>query len=152
VQAGEDSVRLTWPPVNTTGAPVVNYRVYGSLEPIDDLEAEGVMGVGNVTPTDAPSHLVTDLEVGATYYFTVVTEDDRGRTSNGSPPLASVTLPVPKEEGPSTWEVIGPPLTMVLLVLLGVLAFYIVVSRHRRYGRVLSRRPGWEKRNNGGDD
>lgn len=72
--------------------------------------------------------------------------------SNGSPQLASVTLPVPKEEGPSTWEVIGPPLTFVLLVLLGVLAVYVVVSRHRRYGRVLSRRPSWEKRNNGGDD
>jgi len=150
VQAGEESVRLTWPPVNRTGAPVVNYRVYLSQQPITDVGAEGASWTGNVTPTSEPSYLATGLEVGTTYYFTVVTEDDRGRTSNGSPQLASVTLPVPEEEGPSTWDVIGPPLTVVLLGLLVVLALYVVVSRHRRYGRILSRRPRWERNNNGG--
>jgi hypothetical protein len=150
VQAGKDSVRLTWPAVNSTGAPVVNYRVYRSLEPITDLEAEAVFMDGNVTPTSQPTHLVTGLKVGTTIYFCVVTEDDKGRTSNGSPQLASVSLPVPKEEGPTTWEVIGPPLTLVLIALLGVLAVYVVVSRQRRYGRMLSRRPRWERNGNGG--
>ena len=152
VQVGEDSVRLTWPPVNSTGSPLVNYRVYRSNEPITIVDAEGVVMVGNVTPSSEPTHLVTDLEVGSTYYFIVVTEDDRGRTSNGSPQMASVTLPVPVEKEPSLWEVIGPPLTIVLVVLLVVLAAYVVVSRHRRYGRILSRRPSWEKNNNGGKD
>jgi hypothetical protein len=141
---------LTWPAVNRTGAPVVNYRVYQSQQPITDVGAEGASWTGNVTPTSEPSYLATGLEVGTTYYFTVVTEDDRGRTSNGSPQLASVTLPVPEEDGPSTWDVIGPPLTVVLLGLLVVLALYVVVSRHRRYGRILSRRPRWERNNNGG--
>ena len=152
VQAGEDSVRLTWPPVNVTGSPVVRYRVYLSPEPIADVGAGGVTWAGNVTPSDEPTHLVTGLEVGNGYYFTVVTEDGSGRTSNGSPQLASVSLPVPREEGPGTWEVWGPTITLVLLVLLVVLAIYVVVSRQRRYGRILSRRPRWERNGNGGKD
>ncbi|UCC93256.1 MAG: fibronectin type III domain-containing protein, partial [Thermoplasmata archaeon] len=152
VQAGEDSVRLSWPAVNRTGAPVVNYQVYVSTEPIVDLEADGVLMAGNVTPTTEPTHLVTDLEVGTTYYFCVVTEDGSGRTSDGPPQMASVSLPVPKEEGPSTWEVIGPPLTIILILLLCVLTVYVVVTRHRRYGRLMSRRPRWERNGNGGKE
>jgi hypothetical protein len=152
VQAGEDSVRLSWPAVNRTGAPVVKYMVYVSTEPITDVEADGVVMDGNVTPTTEPTHLVSDLAVGTTYYFTVVTEDASGRTSNGSPQLASVSLPVPKEEGPSTWEVIGPPLTLILIVALIVMAIYVAVTRQRRYGRMLSRRPRWERNGNGGKE
>jgi hypothetical protein len=152
VQAGEDSVRLTWRAVNVTGAPVVNYRVYASSEPIEKVTDAGVEWAGNVTPAAEPTYLLTDLEVGGTYYFTVVTEDDRGRTSNGAPQVASVTLPVPEKTEPGFWEVWGPTVTIVLLVFLAVLAIYMVVSRQRRYGRILSRRPSWERNGNGGSE
>ena len=154
VQAGEDSVRLTWLPVNTTGSPVVNYMVYRSYLPEIPYEPGPpiMFPVGNVTPSSEPTYLVTDLDVGRSYSFAVVAVDDRGRTSPGSMQMASVTLPVPEKDESGLWEVVGPPLTIVLLVLLVVLALYVVVSRHRRYGRILSRRPSWEKNNNGGKD
>jgi hypothetical protein len=148
-QVGEKSARVSWTGVNQTGAPVVNYRVYLSQSPIATVDDEGVLLVGNVTPTVDPSHLVTGLEAGATYYFAVEAEDGRGRTSEGTPQVASVTIPVPEVEEPSTWEVIGPPLTIVLAVLLVVIVVYLAVSRYRRYGRLLSRRPAWEKKNGG---
>ena len=152
VQAGEDSVRLTWRAVNVTGAPVVKYRVYVSDQPIEDLSDPSVVWTGNVTATAEPTHLVTDLALGTTYYFAVVTEDDRGRTSNGAPQVASVSIPVPREERPGVWEEWGPTVTVVLLFLLVVLVIYVLVSRQRRYGRILSRRPSWERNGNGGKE
>lgn len=149
VQAGEDSVRLTWTAVNRTGSPLARYRVYVSDLPITSLTSEGVRPAGNVTPSDSPSLLVTGLDPGGTYYFAVVAEDDKGRTGNGSPQVASVTLYESKEEGPSTWELVGPPLAMFMAMLLVVLVAYVAVNRHRRYGRLLSRRPTWEKPKNG---
>jgi hypothetical protein len=150
VQVGEGSARLSWPPVNVTGAPVVNYRVYMSPEPIGTVDDEGVMWIANVTPTGEPDYLATGLEQGATYYFTVVSEDGRGRISEGAPQVASVTIPVVKVEGPSLWDEFGPWITGVLAIAVLVLLAYVGISRQRKYGRLLSRRPAWERGNNGG--
>jgi hypothetical protein len=152
VQAGEDSVRLSWNAVNVTGAPVVNYRVYMSTRSITDLAEDGSLLVGNVTPTSDPTHLVTGLEVDVTYYFAVEAEDGRGRTSMGAPQVASVVLPKPQEVEPSLWEVYGPTITTVLIIVILALLVYVLVTRQRRYGRILSRRPSWERNgNNGGN-
>ena len=149
VHSGADSARLTWMAANVTGSPVVNYRVFMSREPISDLSGIAVRSIGNVTPTAEPTLLVTDLEQGTTYYFAVQAEDGMGHISPGVPQVASVNIPVVEEEGPSLWEVIGPPLTTVfIIVILGLLA-YVYVSRQRKYGRLLSKRPAWAKRENG---
>jgi hypothetical protein len=151
VQVGEESVRLTWRAVNITGSPVVRYRVFLSLQPIIDLSNESVHDVDNVSASPEPTYLVTGLEPGTTYYFAVDAQDDRGRVSAGSLPSASVTVTLPPEEEEDPWEVYGPALTAVLVVVIISLVIYVVFSRQRRYGRIMSRRPSWERRSNGGN-
>ena len=151
VQVGEESVRLTWEAVNVTGSPVTKYRVFMSLEPIVGLEGEDVQRVDNVTPLPEPTLLVVDLVPGTTYYFTVDAMDDTGRVSTDSLPSASVTLTMPPEEEADPWEVYGPAITAFLIIVIISLVIYVAHSRQRKYGRILSRRPSWEKRNNGGN-
>ncbi len=151
VQAGEGSVRLAWESNNITGSPVVRYRVFMSLEPITDLADEDVTSVGNASAGPDPTILVTELEPGTTYYFCVDAVDDRGRISAGSLPSASVTLSVPPEEGTDLWEVYGPYVTIILIVVIIGLLAYVAMNRQRRFGRILSRRPSWEQNKNGGN-
>jgi hypothetical protein len=151
VQSGATSVRVSWLPVNVTGSPLVAYRVLMSTEPMVDPEGPDVILVDNVTPSSEPSLLVTELEPGTTYYFAVEVVDSKGHTGEGSMQVASLTIPVPKKEEPGLWEVVGPPLTIVLLIVIIALAAYVAVSRQRRYGRLLKRRPGRSKGRNGGN-
>ncbi len=151
VQVGEQSVRLTWEAVNITGSPITRYRVFMSLEPIVDLEAEGVQAMDNVSASPEPTLLVTDLVPGTTYHFTVDATDDRGRVSGGPLPSSSVTLAMPPEEEADPWEVYGPTVTAILIVVIVALVIYVAFSRQRRYGRILSRRPSWERKDNGGN-
>jgi fibronectin type 3 domain-containing protein len=148
VQAGEGSVRLTWESNNITGSPIVRYRIFMSLDPITDLADENVTGVGNASAGPDPTTLVTELEPGTTYYFCVDAVDDRGRISAGSLPSASVTLSVPPEEETDVWEVYGPYITGILVVVIIGLLAYVAMNRQRRFGRILSRRPSWEQNNN----
>jgi len=151
VQAGEGSVRLDWEANNISGSPVVRYRAFMSLEPITDLANEDVTSIGNASAVPDPTILVTDLEPGTTYYFCVDAVDDRGRISAGSLPSASVTLSVPPEEETDLWEVYGPYITGILIVVIIGLLAYVAMNRQRRYGRILSRRPSWEQNKDGGN-
>jgi hypothetical protein len=152
VTAGATSVRLAWEATNVSGAPVDRYIVYMSTSPITDLEGEDVEQVADVEQSSEPSCLLSDLETGVTYHFAVVVVDTAGHTSPGTPPTTSVSVPEPKDEDPSFWEVAGPPLAVVSLLIMVAFAVYVAISRQRRYGRLLARRPPWARKANGGKD
>jgi len=150
VQAGDDSARVSWQRANAS--LIARYAVYVSREPIMALHGPNVTLAGNVTPVAEPSMLVTGLQAGATYHFTVVAVDTKGRTSDGALPAASVTMQVKREQGPSFMDVWGVPIVVVALLVAACAVAVVAAGRTRKYGRILSRRPGWERGRNGGGD
>jgi hypothetical protein len=120
-----------------------------SRDPITRVDGPNVTFAGNVTPLANTSLLVSGLEPGATYHFAVVVVDTGGRTSAGSPPVASVTLQEAKEEGPGPLERWGMPIAIVVLAAVAAISVYVAVSRTRKYGRLMSRRPSWERQRYG---
>ena len=149
VQVGTDAARLDWTPSN--GTLVVRYDVYMGTGPVLALDGPNVTLAGNVSATAAESLLVTGLESGRTYHFTVVAVDARGRTSASTLPSATVTMQLPAERGPTLLERWGLPLALLAVIVVLAAALWVVVSRLRRYGALLSRAPPW-KRRSGGDD
>ncbi len=146
-QVGADGARLNWTPSN--GSLVVRYDVYLGTGPILALDGPNVTLAGNVSATAAESLLVTGLEPGATYYFTVVAVDARGRTSAATLPSASLALQVAEEHGPSFMERWGLPIALLAVIVVLAAALWVVTSRMRRYGALLSRAPPWKRKNGG---
>ena len=148
VQVGDDGARLNWTPSN--GSLVVRYVVYMGTAPVLSLDGANVTLAGNVSAASAESLLVTGLEPGATYYFTVVAVDARGRTSAATLPSASLALRVEEEQGPTLMERWGLPIALLAVIAVLAVALWVVTSRMRRYGALLSRAPPWKRRNGGG--
>jgi hypothetical protein len=148
VQVGKDGARLNWTASN--GSLVLRYDVYRGTGPILALDGANVTLAGNVSATSAESLLVTGLEPGATYYFTVVAVDARGRTSAATLPSASLTLQVREEQGPSFIERWGLTIALLAVIVVLAVALWVVTSRLRRYGALLSKAPPWKRRNGGG--
>jgi hypothetical protein len=148
VQAGPTSARVSWQRSNSS--QVARYVVLMSQGPITAMDGPNVTVAGNVTPLANTSLLVSGLEPGTTYNFAVVVVDTGGRTSAGGPPVASVTMRERKEEGPGLLETWGMPIAIVVLAAVAAISTYVAASRTRKYGRLMSRRPSWERKGNGG--
>jgi hypothetical protein len=147
VQAGPASARVSWQRSNSS--QVARYVVLMSRDPITRVGGPNVIVAGNVTPLANTSLLVSGLEPGATYHFAVVVVDTGGRTSAGSPPVASVTLQERGEVEPGPLETWGMPIAIVVLAAVAAISVYVAVSRTRKYGRLMSRRPSWERQRDG---